>query len=91
MMNTMVSTSGVKNNSRIASIDTTNGEGVLHTLPNSETRFAVLANLFVSEGKPGKVLKVHAKHRTGSDDFIASMQKAIAEHYKNDLVGRYIV
>ena len=56
-------------------------------LLNTETRLALLANLFVIEGKPGKVLKVHAKRRTGNNDFIASMQKAIALHYPNNLVG----
>ncbi|XP_076234081.1 ester hydrolase C11orf54 homolog [Calliopsis andreniformis] len=87
MMNMKVSPSGVENDTHISSVDKTNGKCVLQTLPNDETRFALLANLFVSEGKPGKVLKVHAKKRTGSDDFIACMQKAIAQHYKDNLVG----
>ena len=87
IMNMKVSPSGVKNETRIASVDTKSGDCVLQNLPNKETRLALLANLFVSEGKPGQVLKVHAKKRTGSDDFIACMQKALAQHYKNNLVG----
>ena len=87
IMNMKVSPSGVKNETRIASVDTKSGDCALQNLPNKETRLALLANLFVSEGKPGQVLKVHAKKRTGSDDFIACMQKAIAQHYKNNLVG----
>ncbi len=34
-------------------------------LPETETRNAVLGNLFICEGKPGPVLKVHCKGRTG--------------------------
>ncbi|XP_003702672.1 ester hydrolase C11orf54 homolog [Megachile rotundata] len=87
MMNVAISSSNVTNGTRISSVDKTNGNCVLQTLPNEETRCALLANLFVSEGKPGKVLQVRAKKRTGNDDFIACMQKAIAQHYQNDLVG----
>ena len=87
IMNMKVSPSGVENETRIASVDTKSGDCVLQNLPNKETRLALLANLFVSEGKPGQVLKVHAKKRTGSDDFIACMQKALEQHYKNNLVG----
>lgn len=77
----------VQNGTRISSVSEANGNCILQNLPNSETRFALLANLFVTEGKPGKVLKVHVKKRTGNNDFIASMQKAIAQHYPNNLVG----
>lgn len=87
MMNVAISSSNVTNGTRISSVDKTNGNCVLQTLPNEETRCALLANLFVSEGKPGKVLQVRAKKRTGNDDFIACMQKAIAQHYQNNLVG----
>ncbi|KAK1133178.1 hypothetical protein K0M31_014532 [Melipona bicolor] len=87
IMNLIVSSSNVQNGTRISSVNTANGNCVLQTLPDNETRLALLANLFVTEGKPGKVLKVHAKTRTGNNDFIASMQKAIAQHYPNNLVG----
>lgn len=87
IMNLVNSSSNVTNGTRISSVDKTNGNCVLQTLPNEETRCALLANLFVSEGKSGKVLQVRAKKRTGNDDFIACMQKAIAQHYQNDLVG----
>lgn len=87
-MNLIVSSSNVQNGTRISSVNTANGNCVLQTLPDNETRLALLANLFVTEGKPGKVLKVHAKTRTGNNDFIASMQRAIAQHYPNNLVGK---
>lgn len=85
----VVSLSNIKNKTYISSVDTTNGSCHLQNLPDDETRFALLANLFVNEGKPGKVLKVHAKKRVGSDDFIACMQKAISQHYQNNLVGKF--
>ncbi|KZC06360.1 PREDICTED: ester hydrolase C11orf54 homolog [Dufourea novaeangliae] len=87
MMNMIVSPTGVKSGTHIASVDKTNGNCVLENLPNNETRLAILANLYVSDGKPGQVLKVHAKKRTGNDDFIACMQKAMAQHYEKNLVG----
>lgn len=87
MMNLVIPNDNVTNKSRIATVDDTAGKCVLQTLPIDETRVALLANLFVSEGKPGQVLRVHAKKRTGNDDFIASMQKALEKHYQNDLVG----
>ncbi|XP_076165041.1 ester hydrolase C11orf54 homolog [Ptiloglossa arizonensis] len=87
IMNMVISSSNVKNGTHIASVDKTNGNCILQTLPHDETRLALLANLFVSKGKPGRVLKVYAKKRTGNDDFISCMQKTIAQHYKNNLIG----
>lgn len=51
----------------------------------------LLANLYVCEGEPGTVIKVCAKKRTGKLDFIASMQKALGNHYKDELVGKFIL
>ena len=34
-------------------------------LPSSETRNAVLGNVFISDGKPGKVLRIKASKRIG--------------------------
>ena len=34
-------------------------------LPPSETRNAVLGNVFISDGKPGKVLRIKASKRIG--------------------------
>ncbi|XP_043792237.1 ester hydrolase C11orf54 homolog [Apis laboriosa] len=87
IMNMVVSLSNVQNGTHISSVNKANGNCELQNLPNNETRFALLANLFVTEGKPGKVLKVHVKKRIGNDDFIACMQKAIAQNYHNNLVG----
>ncbi|XP_015172505.1 PREDICTED: ester hydrolase C11orf54 homolog [Polistes dominula] len=87
MMNLVISSSGIKNETRIASVDKSSGNCKLETLNRNETRLAILANLFVSKGETGSVLKVHVKRRTGKDDFIACMQKALAHHYKDKLVG----
>lgn len=60
---------------------------LLKKIPNTETRCALLGNIFLSEGKPGKVLKVICKKRIGSKDFIASIRTALAEHYGDKTVG----
>lgn len=87
MMNLVISSSGIKNETRIASVDKSSGNCKLETLNDNETRLALLANLFISKGETGSVLKVHVKRRTGKDDFVACMQKALAHHYKDKLVG----
>ena len=38
-------------------------------LPASETRNAVLGNVFISDGKPGKVLRIKASKRIGEAGF----------------------
>ncbi|ERL89050.1 hypothetical protein D910_06428 [Dendroctonus ponderosae] len=61
---------------------------VVQILPNNETRIALLGNIFASEGKPGKVIKVHVKKRTGAKNFIETLRNAIEEKYgKDQLVG----
>lgn len=87
-MNVMINSAKIKNETRIASVNKTDETCVLETLKGNETRFALLANLFLCEGIPGKVLRVHAKNRTGKKDFIATMQQALAEHYTDELVGK---
>lgn len=64
------------------------GSPIQELLPNTESRFALLANLLFSQGKPGKVVKVHARKRIGPDDFIASIRKTLASYYKEKLVGK---
>lgn len=45
----------VDQHSRISKVDKNDDKSIQQTLPANETRVALLANLFVSEGKPGKV------------------------------------
>jgi len=59
----------------------------LTQVPKEEVRCAILANLFVSEGKPGKVLRVQCKRRTGEDNFITSIRNILSKQYKDKVVG----
>jgi hypothetical protein len=56
----------------------------LTQVPENETRCALLGNLFLSEGKPGKVLKVSAKKRTGEENFISAMRTTLAQYFTDD-------
>ncbi|KAK0082171.1 hypothetical protein PV325_010930 [Microctonus aethiopoides] len=86
MMNLVVSPSELKNETRLAWVGNED-HCVLQKSERLDTRFAILANLYVSQGECGRVLKVHVKKRIGKLDFIATMQNALATHYKNQLVG----
>ncbi|EFN77930.1 ester hydrolase C11orf54 homolog [Harpegnathos saltator] len=81
----------VVNNSRYAFVDKCTGECVVaqHLSHNEQHQATcpILANLYVCKGEPGMVIKVYAKKRTGKLDFIASMQKALGNYYKDELVG----
>lgn len=46
----------VDQHSRISKIDENDDKSIQVSLPANETRLALLGNLFVSEGKPGKVI-----------------------------------
>lgn len=83
---------GVTNYTYHAFVNKSDGKCILHRVPASEdeTTFALLANLYACEDKPGKVIKVRAKRRIGKWDFIACMQKALENHYKDKLVGTLI-
>lgn len=55
-------------------------------VPSKETRSALLGNLFLSEGNPGKVLKVTANKRIGQENFISAMRLTLTEHFSDDKV-----
>lgn len=48
---------------------------------------ALLANLFASEGQPGKVIEVRAKKRTGEHNFVSCMRQTLEKHYGDKPVG----
>ncbi|XP_033227004.1 ester hydrolase C11orf54 homolog [Belonocnema kinseyi] len=74
--------------SYVITLDKIRGKIKCQALPLNETRFAVQGNLFLSDGKRGKVLKVYAKKRIGEDSFIASMRRSITNYYgEKKLVG----
>lgn len=75
----------VTNRSKICKIS----EDGLYQLENLEncSEFMHMMNLYISEGKPGKVIEVKAKNRTGSNDFIHSLQSTLSSHYGTRPVG----
>ncbi|KAK9881792.1 hypothetical protein WA026_017308 [Henosepilachna vigintioctopunctata] len=86
--NLVIENGNVQQQTRIAKVDQQRNETCKQeVLPNSESRIALLGNLFLSEGKPGKVLKVHVKNRTGNHDFIASIRQCLEKEYPNKLLG----
>ncbi|CAG9771103.1 unnamed protein product [Ceutorhynchus assimilis] len=78
----------VDQQTRVSKVNGLDEQMIVQVLPNNETRISLLGNLFISEGKPGKVIKVQAKNRTGKKDFIETLRNSIEEKYgKNHLVG----
>lgn len=83
MINLAVSADGtVRNETHVAR--TIPGGIQLSKVPNDETRCALLGNLFLSEGKNGKVLKVNAKNRIGDENFISAMRVTLADYFTLD-------
>ena len=60
------------------------GSFELLNVPNDETKCALLGNIFMSEGKPGKILKVNCKKRIGEKDFITAMRLVLNQHFPQD-------
>lgn len=55
MLNLEVKGGEVNNHTRISKVNTADGSCILERLPDTETRCALLADIFCSEGKPGQV------------------------------------
>jgi len=45
-------------------------------------------NFFISEGKPGRVIKVHTKKRIGQMDFISAMQSSFRYQTSEYMIGK---
>lgn len=56
-------------------------------LPDAETRTALLGNYLLSDGAPGKVLRVVVKRRVGADNFITAIRQALRARYGERGVG----
>lgn len=78
----------VTNNSYAARVSAVDEHCELIKLPESETRCAVLANLYVSEGQPGQVLRIKCKNRIGDDSLITNIRETLASHYVGKTVGK---
>jgi len=46
------------------------------------TQFGLMANLFISRGLPGSVIKVRAARRTGPENFISCLRKGLEAKFK---------
>jgi len=79
------------NHTRLASVDGADTEKPrrkLHELPPEQTKCALLSNFLISRGRMGQpVLKVECSKRTGTDNFISCMRKAIHQHYPQQCIG----
>nr|XP_041632274.1 ester hydrolase C11orf54 homolog [Drosophila kikkawai] len=75
------------NGSYTATVRGEQEECVLERIPDTEPRCALILNLFLSEGKPGEVLKIRAKQRTGQENFVEYIRKALEQHYGDQVVG----
>lgn len=53
----------------------------------AETRTALLGNYLLSDGSPGKVIKVVAKNRIGESNFITAIRETLKNHYGEKVVG----
>lgn len=56
-------------------------------LPPEETRNSLLGNLFISEGKPGKVLKIQARKRKGATNFTNCLREGLQDGFPNLFLG----
>lgn len=84
MVNLKVNADGTTiNETHIALVNPDKGMR-LEKVPTEETRVCLLGNLFMSEGKSGKVLKVHCKKRIGPENFISAMRLTLTKHYPED-------
>jgi len=85
MANVVTGTKSV-NGSRTAKIDAA-GKCELQKLPESQARCALMLNMFASEGRGGKVLRVWAKKRTGDTNLVTCLREALEKHYGDKPVG----
>ncbi|XP_074840304.1 ester hydrolase C11orf54 homolog isoform X1 [Carettochelys insculpta] len=77
------------NASYIALINPADGGCLLEKYSDkySDCEFGLLANLYASEGQPGKVIEVKASERTGQHNFVTCMRKIIEKCYGDKPVG----
>ncbi|KAJ0044091.1 hypothetical protein NL108_006791, partial [Boleophthalmus pectinirostris] len=60
----------------------------------SDCHFGLMANLYACEGKPGKVIEVLAKKRTGDQSLVTALRKALENHYPDKslaLGGTFVI
>lgn len=75
-----------RNGSRASKVDAA-GKCELIRLPPEQTGCSLMLNMFASEGKGGKVLKVQAKKRTADTNLVSCLREALERHYGEKPVG----
>lgn len=70
---------------KIAKVNEENGSCVLENYNCGE--FSLMGNFLISDAMPGKVLKVCASKRTGNENFITCMRRALARRFGDNPVG----
>ncbi|XP_038618035.1 ester hydrolase C11orf54 homolog [Tachyglossus aculeatus] len=77
------------NGSYIAQINPADGECLLekYSAKYEDCDFGLLANLYASQGQPGKVIEVKARGRTGKRNFVTCMRETLEKHYGDKPVG----
>lgn len=77
----------VVNETHIARVTPGNELCATIKVPQNETKFALMANLYVSEGQKGKVVRVKCKKRLGADNFITACQNAVKTTFGDKHIG----
>ncbi|XP_014240638.1 ester hydrolase C11orf54 homolog [Cimex lectularius] len=85
--NVVVQDGKVDSGTVISKISKDTGKMEVEFISKDESRFALLANFFVSEGKESKVLKVNCKKRKGNLDFVTAMRTSLANHFYDKYIG----
>lgn len=71
------------NGSYVARINPIDGGCLLEKYSDKyhDCDFGLLANLYVCEGKPGKVIEIRASRRIGQHSLVTAMRKSLENHY----------
>ncbi|CAG0918281.1 unnamed protein product [Notodromas monacha] len=77
---------GLSNQSRVSYVGE-QGNVVVKELPDSQARCALMMNLLVSEGKPGKVLEVVAETRISEMNFVTALRQILAAEFGSQPVA----
>jgi len=78
MANIHVGENGLTNQSFVSKVDADNK---CHLDHYKTTEFGLMANLFVSQGRPGPVIEVRAKTRTGEQNFISCLRESLQKRF----------
>ncbi|XP_068186792.1 ester hydrolase C11orf54 homolog isoform X2 [Antennarius striatus] len=71
------------NSSYFSSINPADGQCLQEKYSDKfpDCNFGLMGNLYACEGKPGKVIEVRAKKRTGNYSIVTALRKTLEDHY----------